>query len=206
MIRTPIGLRWYLALGILSIVVLLVAYSALAAAQKRKNPDDTTVPSWTQLKEGVVKSIEPHKRTGERWLVVDTKATGVRLLVGMLLGVGGAVLLGVLMGCFPLVEAIISPPPDHLCQNPRHRGHGRVLRTCRHRFPDVRRDDRVRRAAEPGVDRPPRGARRARRVASTSPIRWARRTPKSSGTSSSATFCPSSSTPCAFRSGRRWSS
>ena len=110
MIRQPISSRWRIVLGIAAVVVLLAGYTWLSHRQKQSNPDDTTVPSWSQLGDGVKRAAEAHRRTGERWLLVDAKATGARLLAGMLCGVGGAIIVGLLMGCFPVVESVLAPP------------------------------------------------------------------------------------------------
>ncbi len=110
MIRTPIDKRWRIALALASLVALLAAYSFMSHRQKERNPDDTTIPSWTQLKDGVARFIAPHSRTGERWILVDSLATGYRFLIGMTYGVVSAIAIGLLMGCFPLVESVLSPP------------------------------------------------------------------------------------------------
>jgi len=118
MIRRPINKRWRFGLGLASIVVLLLGYTWLSDRMKEENPNDTTIPSWSQLGDGVARSLELGKRTEERWLAVDAVATGYRLFAGMFLGVVGAVILGLLMGCFPQVEAIVSPPLTLLAKIP----------------------------------------------------------------------------------------
>jgi ABC-type nitrate/sulfonate/bicarbonate transport system permease component len=110
MIGKPIGRMWKLLLGVVSVIAMLGLYHFLSERQHRINPDDKTIPDWTQLQEGVQKSVEESRRTGERWLVVDAKATGWRLFLGMLYGTVGAVILGVLMGCFGPIEAFFLPP------------------------------------------------------------------------------------------------
>ncbi|MFH1077123.1 MAG: ABC transporter permease subunit [Pseudomonadota bacterium] len=97
---------------------LLACYTGVSRWQHNLNPDDTTIPTWSQLGKGVVKCLEINDRSGERWLVVDTKATGFRLLLGLLLGVSGAICLGLLMGCFATVEACLAPTMSILAKVP----------------------------------------------------------------------------------------
>ena len=110
MLGQPISGRAKVALGIVAVAVLLAAYSGLSYRQHRINPDDTTMPTWSSMGHGVVKSFGVNERSGERWLVVDTKATLFRLFLGMAISVVAAVALGLLMGVYAPVEAILYPP------------------------------------------------------------------------------------------------
>lgn len=110
MIQTPITQTTRVTLGVLSTLILLGAYTLLSQRQHAENPQDSTIPSWGQLREGVVKAIAPDPVRGERWLVEDLKATGSRLLLGLGIGIAGAVVLGVIMGSFPVVDAFLLPP------------------------------------------------------------------------------------------------
>jgi len=87
-----------------------MGYVFLSYRQHKKNPNDTTIPNFSQLKEGVIKIVQPHKRSGEIWLLEDTKATLSRLFLGLLCGVLVAIILGLLMGCFASVESFFDPP------------------------------------------------------------------------------------------------
>jgi NitT/TauT family transport system permease protein len=118
MIRKPIRRSTGILLGILAFVLLLVAYSWMSDRQHRKNPDDTTIPSWSQLKKGVVQAWSVHPRSGERWIAVDTKATATRYFLGLSLGVVAALALGMAMGCFSPVEAFLQPVLSLLAQVP----------------------------------------------------------------------------------------
>ncbi|MCX5769896.1 MAG: ABC transporter permease subunit [Candidatus Hydrogenedentes bacterium] len=118
MIRQAIGNRWMLALGVVSVVALLGGYAALSHHQHQINPDDRTIPTWSQLKDGFVKIVGVNARSDERWLVVDAKATGKRLFLGLLCGVGGAMVLGMMMGCLAPVEAVLHPPLAMLAKLP----------------------------------------------------------------------------------------
>lgn len=95
--------------SILSVAVMLAGYTWLSHRQHVKNPKDKSIPTWTQLKEGVQKIVKPNKRSGERWLVEDSKESAKRLFLGLLWGVVGAIVIGVAMGCFPIFEAAVAP-------------------------------------------------------------------------------------------------
>ena len=70
MIRGPIERSTAIILGIVSLLVLLGAYTWVSHRQHQKNPDDTTMPTWSQLGKGVAQLFEVNKRSGERWIVV----------------------------------------------------------------------------------------------------------------------------------------
>jgi len=118
MIRRPITARTALLLSLSSTLLLLLAYTWLSHRQKQINPSDTTIPTWTQLGEGVQQMVLPNKRNGERWLLDDLKASGGRFVVGLGTGVVVAVLLGMLMGVLPAAEAFFHPPLAFLAQIP----------------------------------------------------------------------------------------
>jgi NitT/TauT family transport system permease protein len=105
-------------LGVVSIALLLGLYTFLSHRQHVSNPDDTTMPSWSQLREGVHTAFEPNPRNGERWVAVDVQATLTRLFLGLLVGVLGAVVIGILMGCHPGVEALLMPPLSFFAKVP----------------------------------------------------------------------------------------
>lgn len=117
MIRRPISTFWIVFLGVLSIGLLLAGYTWLSERQHRQNPDDTTIPTWSQLKEGVHDSVMERRR-GERWVVEDAKATLKRLFMGLGLGIVSSIILGLLMGCFPRFEAFLLPPLALLAKIP----------------------------------------------------------------------------------------
>ena len=118
MIRQPIGTLWMTALGVLSVVVLLGLYGVLSHRQHQINPNDKTMPGWTQLREGVTKAVEVNRRSDERWIVVDAVATAKRLFLGLFYGVAGALIIGLLMGCFTPIEAFFYPPLALLAKIP----------------------------------------------------------------------------------------
>jgi len=118
MIRRPIKRSTAIILGIISLALLLGSYSWMSHRQHQKNPDDTTIPSWSQVGKGVAQIFEVNKRSGERWLVVDAKATGTRYFLGLGIGAACALIIGMAMGCFTPVEAFLQPPLSLLAQVP----------------------------------------------------------------------------------------
>jgi len=110
MIRTPISNRRKLFLNILSVVVLLSAYSFLSYRQHQVNPEDNTIPSLTKIGSAVIQVISPHPRSGERWLVVDASATFFRLGVSFSLAVAASIVIGLAVGCFRSIEAVFEWP------------------------------------------------------------------------------------------------
>ena len=107
-----------LIFGIAAVAVALGFYTFLSYSQHNVNPDDTTIPTWRMLADGVQQIVTPHHRSGERWLVVDGKATAVRLFVGLGIGVAGAILVGMLMGCLATCEAAFTPVLSLLAKVP----------------------------------------------------------------------------------------
>jgi NitT/TauT family transport system permease protein len=118
MIRRPIPRTTAILLGLLSLLLLFGGYTYLAYRQHVKNPEDTTIPTWKQLKQGVVTAFEINKRSKERWIVEDAKASGTRLFLGVFLGLAGSVVLGMLMGCFTPVESFFYPPLSLIAKVP----------------------------------------------------------------------------------------
>jgi len=118
LIRNRADRRLKIVLSVTAVLVLLAAYTLVAHLQHLKNPDDTTIPTWRQLADGVIASCEVNHRSGERWVLVDSLATGMRLFLGLSCGVAGAVLLGLLMGCFEKIEAFFAPPMSLLAKVP----------------------------------------------------------------------------------------
>ncbi len=110
MIRKPIKKRWRIILGILSIILMVGTYTFISHRQHETNPDDTTIPTWKQLKGGVKTALEVNRRSGERWIVVDSIATLKRLLLGLFFGIAGALVFGLLMGCLGVMESFFIPP------------------------------------------------------------------------------------------------
>ncbi len=119
MIRRPLSRRWRVALGILSIALLIGIYSLLSYRQLAENPDDRSIPSLSQLWTDGVMKVFTADRTGEVWIWEDTKATLFsRLLSGLAAGVALSIVIGLLMGCYAPVEAFLHPPLAFLAKIP----------------------------------------------------------------------------------------
>ena len=118
MIRRPIQRSTAILLGIASLLLLLASYTWMSHRQHLTNPDDTTIPSWSQIGKGVTQIFEVNKRSKERWIVVDVKATATRYFLGLGLGASAALFIGLAMGCFARVEAFLQPPLALLAQVP----------------------------------------------------------------------------------------
>ncbi|HRZ34804.1 MAG TPA: ABC transporter permease subunit [Candidatus Paceibacterota bacterium] len=118
MIRRPIKSSTAAFLGVLSVLLLLGGYTFLAHRQYQRNPDDTTIPRWSQLHKGLQSAIEVNRRSEDRWLVVDAVASGQRLFLGLAGGVAASLLLGLAMGCFTPIEAFLHPPLSLLAKVP----------------------------------------------------------------------------------------
>lgn len=110
MIRTAIRKQRKVFLGVLTILSIFAGYHILSAWMHARIPNDTTVPNWSQLAEGIRQVTDADTISGESWLISDAKATAYRLFMGLLVGIIGAIIIGLLMGCFKTIEAIFLPP------------------------------------------------------------------------------------------------
>ncbi len=118
MLRKPLSKKISLLLGLGAIVGLMGLYTLISYWQHQINPADSTIPTWTQLGDGVRKIIEINPRDNQRWIILDSHATAMRLGMGLVFGILGAVVLGLLMGCFDVWEALLVPPMSLLAKVP----------------------------------------------------------------------------------------
>ena len=118
MIGRPITRAKAVLLSVLSVLLLLAGYSWMSHRQHQVNPNDTTIPSWSQLAEGVKKFTQTDRK-GKRWIVEDSLATGERFALGIALGIVFGFLIGMLMGCIAPVEAFLQPPISLLAKVPQ---------------------------------------------------------------------------------------
>lgn len=124
MIRQPISRQAHVVLGVVSFVVLLLAYTWLSHRQHQRNPRDRTIPNWSQLGEGVLRVLnfdEPDSRLSDfftSWLWIDAKATFTRHFSGLAIGVLSSIVIGLAMGCFAPLEALLLPPLSCLAKVP----------------------------------------------------------------------------------------
>jgi NitT/TauT family transport system permease protein len=118
MIRKPISTKAKISMGVLSVLVLVAAYSWMSHKQHVFNPKDTTIPNAQQFVEGWKKITTPEEYTGEIWLLNDMKATLGRHIGGMLLGVAIALFVGMAMGVNSWAEAFFSWPVNFFAKIP----------------------------------------------------------------------------------------
>jgi NitT/TauT family transport system permease protein len=92
------------------VLLLCGVYTLLSVRQHRINPNDTTIPSWTQIGQGIKKSVTPQPGSGDVMLLDDGTATYVRLAEGLLIAVAAALVAGIAMGCYTPVESLLQTP------------------------------------------------------------------------------------------------
>lgn len=118
-IRKTLSKRDALILRILSLVILISIYLFLSYRQHVINPDDSTMPTISQLGKGLQDIFKADEFTEERWIVVDAKATLSRFFLGLAVTVVLSIGWGILTGCFkiwressilPLVFFSFIPP------------------------------------------------------------------------------------------------
>jgi NitT/TauT family transport system permease protein len=118
MIRRPISRRRRVALGLVSVVLLAAVYSFVSYRQHVRNPQDSTIPTWKQLGQGVARAFQPTSEGQPRRIVVDVKATYWRLFAGLAVGITLAVVVGMAMGCYSSIEAFCQPGLAFLAKIP----------------------------------------------------------------------------------------
>jgi len=120
MLREPISRPSYLGWGVAALLCLIALYSYLSARQHAKNPDDRSMPRWSEFyHEGLVKVFtSTDTATGDKWIWADLKATYYRLFSGLGLACLFSVILGVLMGCYAPIEAFFLPSLAFLAKIP----------------------------------------------------------------------------------------
>lgn len=109
MIREPASIKARIILFVASVIVFVGGYSYLSYRQHQKNPRDTTIPTYSQLKKGVHKIISNDNREEVRYIVIDSKATMIRFFSGMVVSVLLALVIGFAIGCFKHLEAFSNP-------------------------------------------------------------------------------------------------
>lgn len=135
-IRRPISFRRNVILWIAGVSSLIIGYEFLSYRQHVANPTDTTIPSFSQLYDGLMSTltvrenplisafggVEEEKswwaKINSTWLVRDVLATYSRLIKGLVLGSILSAIIGVVMGCYESVAAILEPPLSFLAKIP----------------------------------------------------------------------------------------
>lgn len=112
MIRRPIPTWLYITLGLAGVLVASIVYCGLSMRQTAINPDQSVMPGFSALAEGVgeiFKERGSEKNPRPSWIFVDVKATYWRLLLGLSVGVILSIIIGVGMGSYTFVEAFFNP-------------------------------------------------------------------------------------------------
>jgi NitT/TauT family transport system permease protein len=104
-------------MGIISIALLVGAYSWLSYRQHQFNPKDTTIPNASQFVEGF-KKITSKDICGDIWLWDDLKATISRHLGGLIVGSLLALTVGLAMGVSPWAESFFAWPVNFFAKIP----------------------------------------------------------------------------------------
>lgn len=107
-IRKPIQSKTKLILSCLGVALLVLGYWKLSYDQHQINPKDTTLPTFSQICDGLVRVTTPDA-SGKIWLWEDSKATMYRHALGLTCGVLLSILVGLAAGCFPAIEAFTMP-------------------------------------------------------------------------------------------------
>jgi NitT/TauT family transport system permease protein len=107
-IRKPISSEMAKSITLLSVVLLILFYWKISYDQHLLNPKDTTLPTFTQLFDGIKRICTPDS-LGKIPLWEDSKATLSRHFLGLSLGVILSIILGLLSGCYAIVEAFFMP-------------------------------------------------------------------------------------------------
>lgn len=121
MIRKPIGSSARIALGIASFCVLIGLYTLISHRAYQKNPNQKTIPGWTQGNRSFLegfKKITTSTENEEAWLLQDASVSMQRFALGIVLGSALALITGIAMGCFTPVEAFLRPPISFLASIP----------------------------------------------------------------------------------------
>jgi len=126
--------------GVAGVSVLAVTYSWLSFRQHERNPDDTTIPTFSQLAHGFMRTVTPSSDDKENalrvafgqptqektfwqkvqstWLYQDSVATYGRLIKGLVWGCMLSIVLGTLMGCYEWLGSFLLPPLALLAKTP----------------------------------------------------------------------------------------
>jgi NitT/TauT family transport system permease protein len=107
-IRTPIHKRTQYILNILGVSLAIGFYFWLSYQQHVKNPDDTTLPNFSQIVDGWHRIWEVDS-AGTRWITTDLYTTFKRHILGLVFAILTSVVLGMAMGCFPVIDALLKP-------------------------------------------------------------------------------------------------
>ncbi|MFH1377926.1 MAG: ABC transporter permease subunit [Planctomycetota bacterium] len=86
--------------------------------QHQINPYDATIPTWSQLINGVSSIVRADVTTGKRMIVTDSVVTLKRFSIGLAVSVISAIVLGLLMGSYAAIESLFAAPLSILAKVP----------------------------------------------------------------------------------------
>ena len=99
-----------IALGLLPIVLLVLAYWLASDARLAENPNDKLMPAFSSFVDAIDRlAFEPNKRSGEYLFWNDTAASLQRIAIGVALSALIGLVFGIITGLLPLVRAGLSP-------------------------------------------------------------------------------------------------
>jgi NitT/TauT family transport system permease protein len=99
-----------IALGLLPLVLLVLAYWLASDARLAENPNDKLMPAFGSFVDAIERlAFEPNKRSGEYLFWNDTAASLKRIALGVSLSALIGLVFGIVIGLLPLVRAGLSP-------------------------------------------------------------------------------------------------
>jgi NitT/TauT family transport system permease protein len=99
-----------IALGLLPLVLLVLAYWLASDARLAENPNDKLMPAFGSFVDAIQRlAFEPNKRSGEYLFWNDTAASLKRIALGVTLSALIGLVCGIVIGLLPLVRAGLSP-------------------------------------------------------------------------------------------------
>lgn len=135
-IKQPIHPYWTIFWGIIGVLVLVVGYQVLSNRQHARNPTDTTIPSMSQMLDGLKTVCTPREnplisafggteaektfmgQLHKTPIFNDVVSTYGRLIKGLVLGCSLSILLGMAMGCYEWIAALFLPALSLLAKVP----------------------------------------------------------------------------------------
>lgn len=99
-----------MALGVLPVVLLLLAYLAGSEARLAENPNDKLMPAFSSFVDAIDRlAFEPNKRSGDYLFWNDTGSSLMRLGMGVGISAFIGLVFGIVNGLLPYLRASLSP-------------------------------------------------------------------------------------------------
>jgi len=118
MIRRSIPKVAHIALGILSVAVLVMCYSVLSERLHALNQKNTVMPSINQMAKAFIRYSMPDPDTRKIQLINDLTASGYRYFLALGIASVISVVLGILMGCYQIIEGLLIVPLSVAAKTP----------------------------------------------------------------------------------------